>query len=145
MLLATLPPRGTDDFGSGAFEAPRGSKKHKGIDFACYPGTMIFSHTAGIVTKLGYAYKNDLSFRYVEVTDNDRLRHRYFYLNPLVAVGDPVKKGDLIGSNQNIADRYSVIKVKDGKLLSKVMRNHCHYEVLKRDNTPINPARFLHG
>jgi len=68
MILAGLPTRGTDTHGSGKWMAPRGSRKHKGVDFACYPDTEIYSGSAGQVTKLGYPYADKLQYRYVEVT-----------------------------------------------------------------------------
>lgn len=132
MLSATLPKRGTDEWGSGAFGASRGSRTHKGIDYACYPDTEICSPVDGIVTKLGYPYGDDLSFRYVEITDKNELRHRLFYVLPNVPHETRVKKGAGIGVSQDISGRYR----DPGK---PAMTNHVHLEVLDIDGTPLNP------
>ena len=134
MILAYLPKRGTDDWGSGAFGASRGSRKHKGIDYACYPDTAIMSSIKGIVTKLGYPYADDLSYRYVEVTDNAGARHRYFYVEPELDVGDEVTIGSRIGRAQDIAARYPDPN-------KGPMKNHIHYEILV-NNEPVDPEQY---
>ncbi len=129
MIRAILPHRGTDDYGSGEFGAPRGDRTHKGIDYACYPGTVIESGVYGTVTKLGYPYAEALQYRYVEVTDSLRQRHRYFYVDPSVDVGEKVMAGDSIGVSQDIAAHYT----------NGVMKNHVHYEILDHNGDPVNP------
>lgn len=123
-----LPRRRRDKWGSGHFGASRsgGKRKHKGIDFAAEPGTAIYSPVHGRVTKLGYPYGDDLSFRYVEVTAGG-LRHRLFYIYPRVAKGDIVDPGDLLGIVQDSDKRYPGIT------------NHVHYEILDADNEAIDP------
>ncbi len=123
MILAILPKRGTDDWGSGEFGASRGSRLHNGRDYACYEFTVICSLTDGIVTKLGYPYGDDLSYRYVEITDNEGFRHRYFYVSPSVEVGEQCRRGDMIGLSQNISKRYNDPK-------KGPMKNHMHYEIM---------------
>lgn len=131
MIKSTLPKRGVDDWGDGEFQASRGGlKKHKGIDYACYPGTAIQSPVNGLVTKLGYPYADDLSYRYVQIKTEDEKKHRFFYVEPSVKVGDYVHFGDCIGEAQDIAGRYSTP--------NKVMKNHIHYEILV-NGKPINP------
>ena len=132
MISATLPKRGVDAWGDGAFGASRGHRKHKGIDYACYPGTEIRCDKVGVVSKLGYPYSDDLAYRYVEVTTTNRLRHRYFYVEPRVKVGDLIRKGQVIGESQDISSRYR----DPGK---PPMINHVHYEVLEQDGTPVDP------
>lgn len=123
----TLQRRTVDNWGSGAFGAPRGSRRHKGIDFAAPPGTVIHATVNGTVTKLGYPYGDDLSFRYVEVTSATNLRHRFFYVEPLATLGQYVRVGDDIGTVQDTTVRYEGIT------------NHVHYEILKPGGDPINP------
>lgn len=136
MITATLPPRGTDAWGSGEFGASRGSRSHKGIDYACFPETIIHTPVTGTVTKLGYPYGDDLSFRYVEVTTRDKNRHRLFYTSPEVSVGELVSRGDIVGTAQDIAGKYH----RDDR---EPMTNHIHYEILAPDGTPINPEGEL--
>ena len=135
MIRATLPQRTTDAWGSGAYGAPRGTRKHKGIDFVCVRGTIINSHIIGVVTKLGYPYSDDLSYRYVEVTDAAKLRHRFFYVEPLVEKGDVIITDTPLGVAQDISSRY-----RDPD--KPPMDNHCHYEILYRNGKPIDPEKW---
>ena len=132
MINCILPERGIDDFGSGAFGASRGSRTHRGIDWACYPDTIIESRTSGRVTKLGYPYANE-DFRYVEITDENLARHRYFYVNPMVKQGDLIEQDEVIGYAQDIAGKYNTAE--------KRMTNHIHYEILV-NNEPVDPEEF---
>lgn len=130
MIRVTLPHRGTDDFGSGAYQASRGDRNHKGIDYEGPVGALVHAPTSGEVTKLGYVYSSTKKFRYVEITDRSGLRHRLFYVKPLVKKGDIVKFDQIVGEVQNIAKHHSTAK--------KKMKNHIHYEILK-GNAPVNP------
>ncbi len=134
--LITLEQRGHDKFGSGAYGASRGSRTHHGIDYACEVGTLIFPERKGTVTKIGYPYGNDLSFRYVQVTDDEGFNHRYFYLSPMVFISDYVVKEQPIGSVQNLDKRYPGITT------------HCHYEIVKYldgEKHYFDPNSFPHG
>jgi len=131
MILAGLPTRGTDTHGSGKWMAPRGSRKHKGVDFACYPDTEIYSGSAGQVTKLGYPYADKLQYRYVEVTTPQGIKYRYFYVKPSVEVGNKVDKGTLLGLAQDLTDTYPGIT------------NHVHFEVMDLEGKKVNPWAYL--
>ena len=139
MIMAELPRRGTDDWGSGEFEASRGTKNgkpklHKGIDWACYPETVIRSPVSGIVSNAhGIAYSDDHSYTYLEITDNKSARHRIFYIDIYVHIGDFIHYGDIIGKAQNIAKRYSSPM--------RVMKNHIHYEIVLK-NKAIDPEEY---
>lgn len=121
MITAKLKKRGTDKWGSGEFGASRGDRTHNGIDYACEPGTQICAPCGGEVTKLGYPYGDDLSFRYVEITDIEGRRHRIFYVEPTVEVGSRVAEGWVIGKSQKLWARYPGIT------------EHVHYEVMLGD------------
>lgn len=133
MFEVLTPHRGQDEYGSGAWGASRGNRIHKGIDFAASPGSGLKSNVNGTVTKLGYPYTHALQFRYVEITDASQMRHRFFYVNPLVEVGQTVKAGQVIGRVQDISGHYS----------DKHMINHFHYEIKQADDSHINPNGFL--
>jgi murein DD-endopeptidase MepM/ murein hydrolase activator NlpD len=92
---------------------------------------LLHSNTAGVVTKIGYPYEDDLSYRYIEITDNSNYKHRYFYVCPAVKVGQRITAGKMIGTVQNIAARYT----KNGK-----MRNHVHYEIIDKDGYYRDPS-----
>ena len=132
--ITNLPERGYDDWGSGEFGAKRGGKAHKGIDFRVEPGMLILSPVAGQVTKLGYCYKSDLYWRYVQITSSDGLDHRVFYIKPLVSLNEPVTVQTVIGEAQNIASRYTTRE--------SFMRNHLHYEVKTKGGKYIHPETF---
>jgi len=129
-----------DKWGSGAYGASRGGRKHRGIDFLSLPGQVLLSPIAGRVTKIGWPYSQSEKrhFRYVEVTDVSRLRHRFFYVDAkdFAVKGDVVTVGDLLGAVQNIAS------------LHEGMGNHVHYEIMRVANGKreyLNPDEFLEG
>lgn len=126
MIRCIIPMRKCDSEGCGHFGASRGSRTHKGIDYACYPETEIFPVVRGIVTKLGYPYADDLSFRYIQVTDEEERDWRYFYVEPDVEVGDFVSPSNTIGTVQDLTSRYPDIT------------NHVHLEV-RSGNEFLNP------
>jgi len=133
----TLEHRGADSWGDGSFGASRGGGKrsHKGIDYCADPGDEILSPATGSVTKLGYPYapkpSDKTTYRYVEITDYSGFRHRVFYIKPVVGMDRHIKEGEIIGIQQDIAEKYSTPH--------KVMKNHCHYEILDLSNNPIDP------
>lgn len=124
-IKAKAQKRGVDPQGSGAFGAPRRDHTHHGIDYACEPGSAVFSPVIGVVTKLGYPYAHDLSFRYVEVTTEDGLRHRVFYVFPTVMIGETVGQDSVIGFSQRLPYRG--------------MTQHVHYEVMDIEGKYIDP------
>ncbi len=130
MILIEAKERGCDEMGCGHFGASRGTRKHNGIDYCASPGDNICTNVAGSITKLGYTYSDDLSYRYVEVTDSEKQRHRFFYVNPEVSLGDLVSRGDVIGTAQDIAIRYA----HKGN-----MKNHVHYEMKDESGKFIEP------
>lgn len=133
MITAKLPLRLSDNYGSGLYGVSRdgGARTHNGVDYCCVPHTEILSPVSGKVTKVGYPYSNDLSFRYVEVTEPNGLAHRVFYLSPRVTTGQDVIKGrTVLGESQDLTKRYP-----------NGMTNHVHYEV-RRAGTYYNPENL---
>jgi murein DD-endopeptidase MepM/ murein hydrolase activator NlpD len=118
--------REPDDFGAGYFGASRGNKTHRGVDIAAEAGSACYSVTDGIVTKFGYPYADDLSYRYVEVTYDGVTRFRYFYVDPHedLEIGDTVHQGLYLGTVQDVAAKY---ETEDEK-----MNNHIHFEVIEK-------------
>ena len=132
-MLVNAPLRGDDKHGSGYYGAPRGGRKHKGVDIACYKGSEVLSLSEGKVTKIGYPYDpNDSKkghLRYVQISYGD-YDFRYFYVHPTVSIGDRVIKGDTLGITQGLTDIYPGIT------------DHYHFEV-KENGKIINPKEFL--
>ena len=90
---------------------------------------MVLSHINGTVTKLGYPYADKLEFRYVEITDDSSLRHRFFYVDPLVTIGESVEVGDQIGTTQELP--YEGIT------------QHFHYEVKSNTGDYLDPNDYI--
>lgn len=136
LIRSIAPARGTDGFGSGDFGASRGKRTHSGIDLCVAAESEILSTVSGVVTRCGYPYQSDRSYRYIEITDYRGYRHRFFYVDPVLRVGDyAVAEKTIIGIAQNISAKYSSE--------SKVMKNHVHYEILTGDTGgPVDPAEF---
>lgn len=133
-MLIKAPLRGIDRWGSGAYLAPRGTHNHHGVDMACYPGSMILSMADGVVTKIGYPYDpRDSSkgyLRYVEVTDAEGVRARYFYVDPMVATGDKIKRGDELGTSQSLQVLYPGIT------------DHVHFELKDAHDYFLDPRVY---
>ena len=132
-MKVSPPIRDNDKFGSGLYGASRdgGKRTHKGIDYACYPNSMVLSVTSGVVTKLGYPYKDDPTYRYVEVTDHDLRRFRYFYVKPTVSMNQMVIKGGILGKSQELNRRYNGIT------------EHVHLEVKDQHNEFLDPGEYI--
>lgn len=120
----------SDRAGDGRFGAPRGARQHKGIDYECVPGQVLVGGVSGSVTKHGYCYGDDLNWRYVQVTDFDGLHHRFFYVDPLVPVGEVVGPDTAIGVAQDITRRYP----------DQGMVPHVHYEVMREGGEHLDPG-----
>lgn len=130
-MLELIPPqRMTDKFGSGLYHAPRGNRLHNGVDKLAVPGSQLKSLTDGRVTKLGYAYSDDLSYRYVQVSDGIGHELRYFYILPSVELGQKIVKGTVLGEVQNLDKRYPGIG------------NHFHFEVM-HSGVYIDPEEYF--
>lgn len=129
-MKAILVQRNSDKWGEGHYGASRGDRKHVGIDYCCSPGSIILAIKGGRVTKLGYAYGDDLSFRYIEITDAAGYAARYFYVEPSIKEGDMVFHSDMIGNSQKLGDRYDEIT------------EHVHFEVKDPEGNYIDPNTY---
>lgn len=117
------PKRISDSYGEGHYGAPRGDHDHKGTDRLCYPDSRVFAPIEGIVTKLGYAYSDDLSFRYVQITNPKGLNVRVMYIKPTVKLEQKVNLDTIIGISQRLDARYPQTRDKNA------IDNHIHFEV----------------
>jgi murein DD-endopeptidase MepM/ murein hydrolase activator NlpD len=108
--LQIIPPlRGIDSAGNGAFGARRGSRVHRGTDIQVIPGSLLLSLTPGLLSRQGYAYSNDLTYRILDLLIGDYITVRYFYAtldDQGAKIGDMVKAGDVIGRCQDITQRF---------------------------------------
>ena len=120
--------RGADSQGRGYFGAPRGERKHMGVDFVATAGQPVKCFMAGTVSKLGYPYADKPEFRYVEVKRDNGALLRYFYVSPIVQIGARITLGQIIGMCQQLP--YAGIV------------NHYHFEV-KVDGEFVEPIKYL--
>ena len=130
MHLHEMSERKCDGHGCGHFGASRGSRTHNGIDLNVPPKTVVYSPIAGTVTKLGHCYADDLSFRYVEISDHG-YAFRVFYVSPLVKEGQKVSKRSIIGEAQDLRPRYQGITP------------HVHLEIKNADGEFIDPTPVI--
>ncbi len=130
MHLHEMSERKCDGYGCGHFGASRGSRPHNGVDLACPPKTLVYSPIAGTVTKVGYPYGDDLSYRYLEISENG-YKFRVFYVSPVVKVGQKVSKATIIGEAQGLTRRYSGITP------------HLHLEIKNADGDFIDPTPVM--
>ena len=107
-LRLLAPDRGVDDYGAGNFGASRdgGGRQHLGHDYAAWPGSIVLPFCGGEVTKVGYPYGDDLSWRYVRILAPNGWIWRYFYVEPLVKKGEEVTVDTPIGKVQDLRKRY---------------------------------------
>ena len=102
-------PRSEDAYGEGRFHARRdgGERQHEGVDYVAVAGQPVEAPISGYVTKIGYAYPDDQSLRFVEIENPAlHLTARAFYVDPQVAVGDAVAVGHPIGRAHTLQRRY---------------------------------------
>lgn len=126
--------RQPDSHGEGHFGASRnsGTASHEGQDIVGQIGQDVRAPFSGTVAKIGYAYADDLSFRYIQVDGADDISARVFYVDPAaeIGVGSKVEAGDVLGTLQSLRDRYPDIT------------DHTHLE-LRVGNQLVDPAPYV--
>jgi len=135
--------RGCDVFGCGGFGQSRdqGTRKHEGQDYLGYVGQEVLATQSGTVTKIGYPYGDNLAFRYIEITQEqkdlfspevDITVVREFYVLPLptISVGTYIRVGRAVGVMQNLNGRYPGIS------------NHVHLE-MRRNGVLLDPSKYV--
>lgn len=128
--------RKTDKWGNGSFGAPRGSRKHNGLDIVVVFGQDILSPVNGKIVRKSFPYAKDLSYEGVlieGVGSHAGISVKIFYMNPLASViSSNVSAGDKIGTAQNLIRKYPAIT------------NHIHLEV-RKNNLIVDPKTMLPG
>jgi hypothetical protein len=126
-ITAKNTPRYCDPQGCGHFGAPRGSRKHSGLDIITVPNEVIFSPINGKVTRFPFPYAGDLSFTGIEIKNAD-YEVKIFYMKAVILANVTVVKGQAIGNAQNIAKKHG------GGMI-----NHVHIEVRDKNGVLIDP------
>ena len=128
-------PRGDDAYGEGRFHARRdgGERRHEGVDYVATVGQAVEAPISGYVTRIGFAYPDDQTLRFVEI-DNPALHltARVFYVDPDVAVGDAVAVGRPIGHAHSLQRRYPM-----------GITDHVHLELVDRKGRKLDAATLI--
>lgn len=123
-----------DAAGSGEFGSSRdsGTRTHSGVDYISKPDSQVLTPVSGRISKLGYPYADDLSYRYVQITDEEGNAHRLFYVKPGkdLVIGQQVTQYDPIGTAQDVSRRYP----------DRGMTPHVHYEIKNNLGKFIDPT-----
>nr|VFJ50505.1 MAG: Peptidase family M23 [Candidatus Kentron sp. DK] len=124
--------RGDDRWGGGRFDSPRGNRPHEATDYVAEPGQNVVAVTGGKIDKIGYAYGDDLSYRYVRISTPDGYVARQLYVNPAEGIvpGAQVTAGQVIGISQALGSRYPGIT------------EHVHVDIT-RNGAPVNPTTLI--
>lgn len=135
LLPPVLPYQGTrqiDGFGAGGFGAPRGKRKHRGLDFIGQPGDRVqVPLDARVTPPHGQAYADGTcDLRSIHLRGERAfvgLRVVLLYAAPEVANDSIVLAGAPLGVMQDVAG-YHMKKAGE----SRIMTNHCHFELYEQ-------------
>ncbi len=124
--------RGEDAYGAGFYGASRaaGARRHRGADYVAEPGEIVRAPISGVVERIGFAYRGDERYRYVELASEDR-DVRVLYVGPTVQLGAVVRAGEPIGRAQDLSARYP-----------RGITNHVHVE-MRENGALADPADLL--
>jgi hypothetical protein len=107
-----------DAAGLGHYGAPRGSRRHDGVDYEIKPGAEVYAPCTGKITRFARPYASD-QYSGVEIRGKAAVVV-LFYLKPCLyrkvgealvyseqdIVGATVKEGDVVGIAQDVTARY---------------------------------------
>lgn len=127
--------RATDAYGCGEFGARRdgGTRRHEGVDFIADAGQPLVAPISGYVTKIGFAYADDSTLKFIEIT-NPALHYaaRVFYIDPQVTLGQSVHVGQPIGVHHTLEQKYP-----------GGMTDHVHLEIIDNRGERIDATRLI--
>lgn len=123
--------RACDASGCGTFGASRTHGTHEGEDYIAEPNESIFSPISGKVIRFPFPYASDQRYTGILI-QNENYSVKIFYMKASVNAGEIVQAGQVIGTAQNIAAKYS-----------SPMTNHIHVEMRNKANTLVKPSTLL--
>lgn len=134
MTTYTCPVAGglrtPDAWGSGAFGASRGDRRHRGLDLIVDPGDAIYAPMDGTLVREVRPYASDPRYSGVLIRGAGGVEIKIFYVSGW-SLG-PVSAGDEIGVAQDLRPKYPAIT------------NHVHVEVFI-DGSRVDPtSHFQH-
>ena len=95
----------SDSMGCGLYGAPRGDRKHNGLDYCCDPGQTVVSPIDGKIIRVALPYAGA---KYTGLMiEGHQITITMFYISPLpYIVGKDVKAGDVVAIAQDISEKY---------------------------------------
>lgn len=120
--------RRLDTWGSGAFGASRGSRKHQGLDLVVDKGGAIRAPSGGEIVREARPYPNDNRYSGVLLRLDDGVELKIFYIEGWQR--GRIERGDKIGIAQDLRKKYAKIT------------NHVHVEAFV-DGNRVDPSRFF--
>jgi peptidoglycan LD-endopeptidase LytH len=146
--------RGQDEWGSGAFGAPRdgGSRKHNGIDIVALPGSEPCTLTESRVIRIGYPYDPRPSSELDIRTDAARKKHDLKAQMRLIVLEDPwgnqiklmyVLPFDHVKPGRKLPQYASIGTTQDLDPIYPGITPHFHFEVSDDQGRIINPTDYL--
>ncbi len=93
-----------DKAGLGHYGAPRGRRKHDGVDLMCNVGQDILMPVDGIITRVSMPYADDDRWLGAYIV-NPRIEIKMWYFVPTL-LGMKLKAGTVIGTAQDIGIKY---------------------------------------
>lgn len=128
--------RQPDRWGRGEFDAPRGDRRHKGVDIAARVGDPVMSPIQGKIERTSFPYANDRRYSGVLLRgegEHQGLRVKIFYVLPKPRlIGRSVRPGDVLGHVQDLSAKYPGIT------------NHVHVEA-RRNGIVVDPWTLVAG
>lgn len=123
-----------DPIGKGFFGAPRGDRKHQGIDLLANPGQQVHTPIPGTVVRYAAPYEGDGRFGGVLIQGSDEYaayQVKIFYIKPSVKPGQILGMGSVVGQLQAISLKYGPNTL-----------DHVHVEI-RKDGQLVDPATLL--
>lgn len=127
--------RRRDGYGSGDFGAPRGRRKHHGLDIAIQAGMPVYAPEGGKIARVDApVYSNPAKAHktLVHILAGNGASHLLMYVKAAqgLRVGDMVEAGHLVGYAQGLQDIYPGIT------------DHIHWEV-RTPEERIDPIAYM--
>lgn len=121
-----------DANGKGHYGAPRGTRKHNGVDLLAKDGEDVKLNVQATVKRVGYAYEGDKNYNSYHLDLGGGVTLKLLYMAPMYKkIGSVIPANSIIGQMQDVSKKWG-----------GGMKCHLHVEILK-DGVNINPTQFL--
>lgn len=137
ILKNFLGIRGWDAFGSGAFGASRGTRKHQGLDLIIQKGDQVISPINGVFNRWALPYASDPKYKGFEILgtgEHAGYALKVFYATPLPSM----KKGTTLQAGRTPVATAQDLREKYGSKMTP----HIHVEI-RKNGVLINPETYI--